>query len=89
MQTNRTRAPVVLRGEDLSGGGLSLEESGTWTGDGDQAAANKSMQVWDKDGRRISSRRLAVSDVLPIHLRKPILILSCCCSQSSPFTAFQ
>jgi NO-binding membrane sensor protein with MHYT domain len=49
------------RGEDL-GGGLSLGEgSGAMGGSGVAAAASKSMQVWDKDGQRISSRRLAVS----------------------------
>ena len=69
MQTTCTCAAVVLRGEDLAGGGLSLEESFTVTGGHDRAAANKSMQVWDKDGRRISSRRLAVSDICPIPLK--------------------
>ena len=62
-------AAVVLRGEDLAGGGLSLDESFTVTGGHDRAAANKSMQVWDKDGRRISSRRLAVSGICPIPLK--------------------
>ena len=56
---------VMLRGEDLGDGGLRLDESDATTGGGEGAAANKSMQVWDKDGRRISSRRLAVSSIFP------------------------
>ena len=60
MLTPRTCVAVSLRGEDLHGGGLRLDESETTGGSGN-TAASKSMQVWDKDGRRISSRRLAVS----------------------------
>ena len=49
-------------GEDLDGGGLSLDQwhdIGTSNGSSERDGASKSMQVWDRDGRRISSRRLA------------------------------
>ena len=49
-------------GEDLDGGGLSLDEFHdveARNGSSEQNGASKSMQVWDRDGRRISSRRLA------------------------------